>query len=80
MEMRLDEPRQNVAAAGVDGCGVRAWKVTADPRDAPVVNGDVAVHDLEAVVHRQDETVANQERHQALRLQRGVSDRLRPPV
>ena len=64
VDVRLDEPRQHVAAARVDDAVVRLGDVRSDRGDAAVPDRHVAVDDVEPVVHREDEAAANQERHE----------------
>jgi hypothetical protein len=60
VDVRLDEARQDVAAARLDHPVVAVSDVRADGRDAPVFDRDVALDDVEPVVHRQDRAAAHQ--------------------
>ena len=64
MNVRLDEARQHVAAARVDHAVVALGDVRSDGGDAAVLDRDVAVDDVVAVVERHDLTAADQERHE----------------
>jgi hypothetical protein len=68
MDMRLDQTGQDIPASGIDGSFVDALDRLAH-RDNPVaVNRDVAFENVECVVHRDDDAVSDQERHEAGRL------------
>ena len=59
VDVRLDEPRQDIAAAGVDDAIVRTGQVGPDSGNAAITDRHVAVDDVEAVVHRQDRAAAD---------------------
>ncbi len=63
MDVRLDEPRQHIAAMRVNGAiGACARGCGPDRLDAPVPNQYVALDDVEGVVHGENRRAANQER------------------
>src|SRR5262249_36541881 len=69
MDVRLDEAGQNVAAARVDHAVVTHVDVRGDLGDATVADRHVAVDDVPAIVHRDDDAATNeQRRHDDLRL------------
>ena len=61
MDVRLNEPRQDVSAARVDDAVVRLVDVRADRRDAAVPDRHVAFDDVEAIVHGEDGAAADEE-------------------
>ena len=62
MDVRLDEPGKHVATARVDDAVVRLVDVRRDGSDSAVFDRDVALDDVEAIVHRQDQTRADKKR------------------
>src|SRR5580765_4448342 len=62
VNVRLDEPGQDEPAARVDGFGMSPGKVSPDRGDTSVLNRHVAVDDVETIVHRDDQPVANEQR------------------
>ena len=64
--MRLDQAGQHVVALGIDDAVVRGVRHAADRGDAAIADRHVAVHDLELVVHRDDDGVTEKERHSEL--------------
>src|SRR5262249_41966745 len=61
VDMRLDETRQNVSIQSVDGSVVRTGEVRSNCGDTSVVNRQIALDDVEAVVHRQDQAAADEQ-------------------
>ena len=62
VNVRLDEAGQHVAAARLDDAIVTAGEVRPDRGDAAVADRDVALDDVEAVVHRKNDAAADEER------------------
>ena len=63
VDVGLDEAGQEIGAAGVDDVVARRVRFRADRHDASAVDGDRALDDVEAVVHREDGRVADEGRH-----------------
>ncbi len=63
VDVRLDEAGKEVGAAGVDDVVARRLRFRADRHDASAVDGDRALDDVEAVVHREDGRVADEGGH-----------------
>src|SRR5262245_47821200 len=63
MDVSLDQARQNVASARVNDSIVRFFDGGRDRRDTPVTDRDVAVDNLQAVVHGHDDAATYQKGH-----------------
>src|SRR5262245_57719196 len=74
MNVRLDEPGEHVSAACVDHARVWRSDVRVDRSDTAFDDRYVPFDDVEAVVHRQNDAAAKQQRHQALVFRLETSD------
>src|SRR6476661_1033723 len=61
VNVRLDEPGKYEPAARVDDFGMISGKIGPDRGDTAVLNRHVAVDDVETIVHRDDQAVANEQ-------------------
>src|SRR5437763_1764968 len=70
MNVRLDEPRKNVAAARLDDAIVTLADVRRDRDDETILDRHVALDDVVRIVHRHDGAAAYQQgRHSGFKLQ-----------
>jgi hypothetical protein len=65
MNVRVDEAREDVAAAGIDDARGGTVAKVADGCDSAVLDQDIALDDVEGGVHCEDRAVTNEQGHSA---------------
>src|SRR3954452_25301787 len=60
MNVRLDEPGEQVSAGGINHCRDDVWRLWADRYDPAITHQHGTFDDVEGVVHREDGGVADQ--------------------